>query len=45
MFIACKANPATKKKVTEAMWMEGYSDLESKETANITGRRRGLPPF
>ncbi len=28
-FITCKANPATKVKVTEAMLMRGYSDRES----------------
>jgi hypothetical protein len=32
-------------KVTEAVRIRGYSDLESKETTNMTGRRRGLPPF
>ncbi len=27
------------------MRMRGYSDLEAKETTNMTGRRRGPPPF
>jgi hypothetical protein len=45
MFLACKENQATKVKVTEATRMRGYSDLESKETTNMTGRRRGLPQF
>ncbi len=40
-----QANPATKVQVTEAMWVKGYSDLEAKETTNMTGRRRGPPPF
>jgi hypothetical protein len=44
-FIACKANPTTKVKVAEAMQVREYSDLEAKETTNMTGRRRGLPPF
>jgi hypothetical protein len=39
------ANPATKVKVTEAIQVKGYSDLEAKEKTNMTGRRRGLPPF
>jgi hypothetical protein len=41
MFLACEANPATKVRVTKAMQMRGYSDLEAKETTNMTGRRRG----
>ncbi len=45
MFLACKENVATKVKVTEAMQMKMYSELESKEMTNITGRRRGLLPF
>jgi hypothetical protein len=32
-------------KVTEAIWVKGYSDLEAKETTNMMGRRRGPPPF
>ncbi len=44
-FLACKANPATKVKVTEAMRMRGYLDLETKEMTNMTGRRRGLLSF
>ncbi len=28
-FIACKADPATKVKVTEAMWVRGYSNHEA----------------
>jgi hypothetical protein len=28
-FVACEANAATKVKVTEAMWVRGYSDRES----------------
>jgi hypothetical protein len=44
-FIACQANPATKVKVTKAMWVKGYSGLEAKETTNMTGRRRGPLPF
>jgi hypothetical protein len=27
------------------MQMRGYSDLEAKETKNMTGRRGGPPPF
>ena len=27
------------------MQMRGYSDLEAKETSNMTGRRRGPLPF
>jgi hypothetical protein len=27
-FVACHPDPATKVKVTEAMWMRGYSDCE-----------------
>ncbi len=27
------------------MWVKGYSDLEAKDTRNMTGRRRGAPPF
>jgi hypothetical protein len=44
-FIACQANPATNVKVTEAMQVKGYSDLEAQETTNMMGWRRGLPPF
>ncbi len=40
-----QANPATKVKVTEAMQVKGYSDLKANKTANMTGRRRGPPPF
>jgi hypothetical protein len=43
--IAVPASPATKVKATEAMQVKGYSDLEAKETTNMTGRRRGLLPF
>jgi hypothetical protein len=32
-------------KVAEVMQMRGYSDLEAKETTNMTGRRSRLPPF
>ncbi len=32
-FITCKAKPATKVKVTEAMWVRGYSDCKA---ANLT---------
>jgi hypothetical protein len=36
--IACKqANPATKVKVTEAMQVKMYSDLEAMEMMNTTG--------
>jgi hypothetical protein len=27
------------------MRVKGYSDLEAKERMNMTGRRRGMPPF
>ncbi len=28
-FIACQANPDTKVKVTEAMWVKGYSNSKA----------------
>ncbi len=42
---ASQANPATKVKVTNAMQVNGYSDLEAKEMTNMMGRRTGPPPF
>ncbi len=32
-------------KVTEDTRVKGYSDLEAKETLNMMGTRRELPPF
>ena len=44
-FSCMQGKTATKVKVTEAMQMRGYSDLEAKEMTNMTGRRRGPLPF
>ncbi len=46
LHISCmQGKSSQKRKVTEALQMRGYSDLEAKEMTNMTGRRRGPPPF
>jgi hypothetical protein len=46
-WLPCHAKPIRKVKVIEAMVIQvkGYSDLEAKETTNMTGRRRGPVEF
>jgi hypothetical protein len=51
-FVVCKANPATKVKVIEAMWVRGYSNPESADlmlqmhmhrTIQMNGKARQEP--